>query len=101
MTGLFSWQRLWHGVNTVIVKKQLKKEPQTWTQLNKNIELSKPALSRILVELQVKGDVERIPILVGRRGIIVYKLSASGSNFQIETENVISALDLLKGELVK
>lgn len=56
------------------IKKELFSGPKTWTQLVENLTMSKPTLSKSLLELQKAGDVERVSIIEGNRSKSVYRL---------------------------
>ena len=56
------------------VRKQLLSGPKTWSELITNLRMSKPTLSKCLIELQKRGEVQKIGVLEGDKSKIVYRL---------------------------
>lgn len=56
------------------VRKQLLSGPKTWSELIANLQMSKPTLSKCLIELQKRGEIQKIGIIEGDKSKVVYEL---------------------------
>ncbi|MEM2561836.1 MAG: hypothetical protein QXT06_05860 [Candidatus Bathyarchaeia archaeon] len=56
------------------VRKQLLLGPKTWSELIANLQMSKPTLSKCLIELQKRGEIQKIGIIEGDKSKVVYQL---------------------------
>jgi len=70
-----------HYLKLKDVRKCLASGPKTWKQLNTELKMSKPTLSKALIELQKNGEIERLSILIkveGKdRSELVYRFADS------------------------
>ena len=56
------------------VRKQLLSGPKTWSELLANLKMSKPTLSKCLIELQKRGEIQKIGVLEGNKSKVVYRI---------------------------
>lgn len=68
-----------HFKKLMEVRKQLLESPKTWKELIENLKMSKPTLSKCLIELQRRGEVQKIGVLEGDKSKVVYKLTEGNS----------------------
>ncbi|MEM3880866.1 MAG: hypothetical protein QXD19_03870 [Candidatus Bathyarchaeia archaeon] len=64
-----------HYKKLMEIRKLLLSGPKTWNELIANLKMSKPTLSKCLIELQKRGEVQKIGILEGDTSKVVYKLT--------------------------
>jgi len=74
MSYEMSSQEREHLQKLMEIRKQLLSGPKTWSELVANLKISKPTLSKCLIELQKRGEVQKIGILEGNKSKIVYKI---------------------------
>lgn len=56
------------------VRKQLLSGPKPWSELLANLKMSKPTLSKCLIELQKRGEIQKIGIIEGDKSKVVYRI---------------------------